>query len=314
MEGLVSVIVPVYKVEQYLDKCLDSIVNQTYEKLEIILVDDGSPDSCPQRCDEWAEKDRRIQVIHKKNAGIALARNSGLDAATGDYITFVDSDDYISLDAIEIMIKRIEMDNTDMVVAQKVKVYPNGIEESTTFFSQEVEIISKEEAFHRLGSADKPFPSPTWAKLYRKYIFEEIRFPNLKTAEDTYAVVDIIARCDRISILSDTVYFYFQRDASIVHTMTREKELDNMKAATHLARFLLDCNYIKEASHYYYAAVCCSIKMKNDKNAKQLLQESFDKEERKLLRRGRDKREIVTMLATKFPCAYRFYKLYIKRS
>ena len=97
-EPLVSVIVPVYKVEKYLDKCIESIVGQTYENLEIILVDDGSPDNCPTMCDEWAQKDSRIKVIHKENGGLSSARNAGLDACTGDYIGFVDSDDWIEPD------------------------------------------------------------------------------------------------------------------------------------------------------------------------------------------------------------------------
>ena len=101
----ISVIVPVYKVEKYLDKCVESIVNQTYKNLEIILVDDGSPDNCPAMCDEWAEKDERIRVIHKENGGLADARNAGMDIATGDYIGFVDSDDWIEPNMYEVLLK-----------------------------------------------------------------------------------------------------------------------------------------------------------------------------------------------------------------
>jgi len=110
MDSLVSIIVPVYNVEEYLGTCVESIVNQTYKNIEIILVDDGSNDSCPQKCDAWAEKDNRIQVIHKENAGVGEARNTGLDIAQGAYVTFADSDDYLSLDAIEIMLRQIEQD------------------------------------------------------------------------------------------------------------------------------------------------------------------------------------------------------------
>ena len=121
MGDLISVIVPVYKVEEYLDKCVQSIADQTYCNLEIILVDDGSPDSCPQKCDEWAKKDHRIVVIHKENQGAAMARNAGLDIARGEYISFVDSDDYLSLDAIEVMYKKMEADHSDLVFAQFVR-------------------------------------------------------------------------------------------------------------------------------------------------------------------------------------------------
>ena len=100
MSLLVSVIIPVYKVEDYLDRCIQSIIDQTYKKLEIILVDDGSPDGCPQKCDAWEANDGRIRVLHKENAGPGMARNTGLDAASGAYITFVDADDYLASDAI----------------------------------------------------------------------------------------------------------------------------------------------------------------------------------------------------------------------
>ena len=107
MKGpLISVIVPVYKVEQYLDRCLQSIVNQTYKNLEIILVDDGSPDNCPQICDEWAKRDKRIKVIHTQNRGVSTARNIGIDVANGQYIGFVDSDDWIEEDMYEFLLKK----------------------------------------------------------------------------------------------------------------------------------------------------------------------------------------------------------------
>ena len=99
-QGLISVVLPVYHTERYLDRCVTSVVNQTYSNLEIILVDDGSPDRCPQMCDEWAKKDSRIRVVHKQNAGLGMARNSGIEAATGEYICFFDSDDYVALDTI----------------------------------------------------------------------------------------------------------------------------------------------------------------------------------------------------------------------
>lgn len=111
MNEIISVIIPVYKVEKYLDRCLQSVVNQTYKNLEIILIDDGSPDNCPAMCDEWAKKDNRIKVIHKANGGLGMARNTGLENATGDYFTFLDSDDYMELNSYELALNRIlEMD------------------------------------------------------------------------------------------------------------------------------------------------------------------------------------------------------------
>ncbi|MBR1540013.1 MAG: glycosyltransferase [Clostridia bacterium] len=121
-EELISIIVPVYKVEKYLDKCINSIVSQTYKNLEVILVDDGSPDSCGKMCDEWTQKDTRIKVIHKENGGLSDARNFGLDCAKGKYIQFVDSDDYIEKDMIEFLYKNLKENNADISICSNYMV------------------------------------------------------------------------------------------------------------------------------------------------------------------------------------------------
>lgn len=125
-EDLISVIVPVYKVEKYLHRCVDSIINQTYKNLEIILVDDGSPDNCPKICDEYAQKDQRIKVIHKKNAGISEARNAGLEIAQGEFVAFVDSDDYIDSTMYEKMLLLAQKEKNDLVLCGFKKVSEDG--------------------------------------------------------------------------------------------------------------------------------------------------------------------------------------------
>lgn len=312
MNALVSVIVPIYNVEQYMDRCVESIVNQTYENLEIILVDDGSTDMCSQKCDEWAIMDQRIKVIHKINEGIGFARNSGLEIASGEYIMFVDSDDYLLLEAIEIMLQQMLQDRSDMVAAQRTKVYPDGREEALVLPQLQNEVIDRQEALRRLYCKHKPFRSSAWGKLYKKHVFNEVRFTNLKTAEDTRAVPDIIDQCNKISIMKDVVYYYFQRETSVVHTKTTEKQLDNLKAVLYVARFLFDRNYIKEAGHYYYAAVCDCIKMNENKVAKQLIDSSFNTRERKLLRQNLDADMLMSILVARFPSLYQFYKKYVK--
>ena len=128
-EPLISVIVPVYKVEEYLDKCVESIVDQTYRNLEIILVDDGSPDNCPKMCDEWAKKDKRIKVIHKENGGLSDARNAGIDIAKGEYITFIDSDDTVSIDFIESnLFNKIKNIKFDVIVSNPPYIETNEIQ------------------------------------------------------------------------------------------------------------------------------------------------------------------------------------------
>ena len=124
--GVVSVVLPIYGVEKYLDRCVTSIVNQTYSNLEIILVDDGSRDNCPQMCDAWAEKDSRIKVVHKANAGLGMARNTGIENATGEYICFFDSDDYVALDTIEKAYALAKKEASDLVIFGLSRVDRNG--------------------------------------------------------------------------------------------------------------------------------------------------------------------------------------------
>ena len=125
MYSLLSVIVPIYNVEDYLNRCVDSIINQTYKNLEIILVDDGSPDNCPQMCDDYAKKDSRIRVVHKENGGLSDARNAGMKVATGEYVSFIDSDDYISLDFYETLFQTMVDNDSDIVECSVVKFYEN---------------------------------------------------------------------------------------------------------------------------------------------------------------------------------------------
>ena len=125
-ERLISVIVPVYKVENYLNQCLESIVKQTYSNLEILLVDDGSPDRCPEICDEWARREKRVRAIHKQNGGLSDARNAGLALAQGELVMFVDSDDWIAPEMAEKMLEAMEREEADMVICQYIKALPDG--------------------------------------------------------------------------------------------------------------------------------------------------------------------------------------------
>ena len=136
MDTLISIIVPVYKVEEFLDRCVNSLVNQTYRNLEIILVDDGSPDNCPILCDNWAKKDDRIKVLHKVNGGLSDARNHGLETATGEYILYVDSDDYIDLDACSRFVSRLGYYKADIVVGGALKEIDGKSENMTHSLSE----------------------------------------------------------------------------------------------------------------------------------------------------------------------------------
>lgn len=308
MDALVSVIIPVYKVEAFLDRCVESVVGQTYPKLEIILVDDGSPDTCPEKCDAWAKKDSRIKVVHKQNEGPGYARNSGIEAATGAYIMFVDSDDYLFADAVEVLLDRIERDQSDLAVAQKVKVYPDGTEEPTSDTWMHDTVITKDEAMHLISSNQTPFPASTYAKLYRSEIFRAVRFSKLKTAEDTCALPFIVDQCSTISLIGRVVYYYYQRDTSIVHNMTDERLLDKTRALLQVARFLLDHDYIEEARHHYNAALCETLRMKEKREARALIEREFTRSERRLLSENRTREMKLALFIARFPSVYHVYQ------
>lgn len=214
---LVSVIVPVYKVEQYLRQCLDSIVNQTYTNLEIFLVDDGSPDNCPRICDEYAARDNRIAVIHKSNGGLSEARNAALDIAKGDYIYFVDSDDFISSNAIMLLCEKALEEHADLVVAGHI-AFHNILEIQELENESPFEKISFDAAMKMHVFWDPKFLQcvVAWNKLVRREIAQRYRFPKGKLCEDQYTTYKYYFD-SRKTIMSDIpLYYYRQRDDSIV--------------------------------------------------------------------------------------------------
>ena len=223
MNRLISVIVPVYNVEKYLNKCVESIVNQTYTNLEIILVDDGSPDNCPQMCDEWAEKDSRIKVIHKENGGASDSRNAALDIAKGDYITFVDADDYISYECVEILLKALLENNCDMAAARYIEI-KNGITKEkvyskNTFIFNEVDYW-KYYYINRFSRWDiSAGIIAVWNKIYKKEVFEDIRFPIGRISEDAFIAHEIASKCDRIAYVDKPLYYYVIRSGSVSHSV-----------------------------------------------------------------------------------------------
>ena len=178
MEEKISVVIPVYKVEPYLDQCIQSVVEQTYTNLEIILVDDGSPDHCPAMCDAWSKRDNRIKVIHKENGGLSDARNAGLAIATGQYISFIDSDDWISLDMFEVLVGMLRETDAQIVECGTVLVYPQSKPQKMSAPARvelSVKEYSTEEAMRHLLIEDE-FSPMVWNKLYCRECVSDIRF------------------------------------------------------------------------------------------------------------------------------------------
>ena len=218
---IISVIVPVYNVGKYLRECLDSIVNQTYKNLEIILVDDGSLDDSGKICDEYAEKDSRIKVIHKENGGVSDARNVGMEISTGEYIFFVDSDDYIEKNAIKEFVGIAERENADIVIANNVFFRDcEVIRENIN--NKGKEVYSKEQAAEHYAS----FDWGAWNKLFRKEVHESILFPKGKIHEDEAIMFQLIANSNKIVHIERTLYYYRKRGGSITEQNYSTKKMD----------------------------------------------------------------------------------------
>lgn len=226
-ESKISVIVPVYKVEPYLRRCLDSITNQTHENLEIILVDDGSPDNCGAICDEYATEDRRIQVIHKENEGVASARNAGLDAATGGWVGFVDADDWIEPDMFRYLLEGAMIYNADIAICGMRKV---GELSPLAIRCKQVCILTQERALQELLEG-KNMTLSCCDKLARRALWENLRFSDLRIGEDFLAMGYLFDRAHTVVCLPEIKYNYLTRPESALTSPSLENQLDCWRAA-----------------------------------------------------------------------------------
>lgn len=226
---LISVIVPVYKVEQYLDRCVMSIVCQTYKNIEIILVDDESPDRCPEICEAWAKKDNRIKVLHKKNGGLSDARNAGLRTAAGRFICFVDSDDYIAADFVEKLYDLIAEYhvNISAVGYQKVTDHaqPQALEEEP-----QIQLFNGKNAIEELFR-DTSFCNYAWNKMYERSLFSDIEFPFGRKMEDLGTTYKLLIKSGGIAYCAQPLYFYYQREDSILHCPDKSFYSDKFQLA-----------------------------------------------------------------------------------
>ena len=233
----ISVIVPVYKVEAYLDRCVRSIVEQTYRDLEIILVDDGSPDSCGAMCDAWAQRDSRIRVIHKENGGSGDARNAGLDVASGDYVAMVDSDDYVAPQMYQYLIN-LMVPGVDIAECEYLETTTDtapldmGTEETVQNFTV------NEAMRHHVS--DRLFRQVIWNKLYRRQVIGDIRFPLGKRIDDEFWTYRVIANAEKLARTSCRLYAYRQRTESVMHETFSVERLQALDAKCQRLEFLKD--------------------------------------------------------------------------
>lgn len=228
MDDLISVIVPVYKVEEYLSQCIRSIVNQTYQKLQIILIDDGSPDRCPEICNKWEKLDSRITVIHQNNCGSGQARNRALDIAQGDFVAFVDSDDYIAPTMYEFL-HNLFRDDIDIVECGFHTVYDDNVEFDNITSPFKVKKFTAEEAVME-NIRDRIFRQLIWNKLYRKSTIDDIRFPAGSKIDDEFWTYQVLANARKLVYTDKRLYAYRQQENSVMHLLSNEKRLQALDA------------------------------------------------------------------------------------
>ena len=249
---IISIIIPIYKVEAYIEKCLSSIKEQALSNFEAILVDDGSPDKCGKICDEFAADDTRFRVIHQKNGGISNARNNGMKIASGKYFGFVDPDDYIAPDMYEKLYKEIVRTEADIVVCDHYRLEQDGLiprhsfEHDRTFTTQEA---------MRLVASDK-ITSYVWCKLYKRELFDQVKFLEGYDFEDLNILHELIHSSTRVAYIHDCLYYYFINPAGVISTLTVQKEYDHFMA-WHRRRSFLKKFYPDLADYTYELFTYC---------------------------------------------------------
>lgn len=225
MEPLVSVIIPIYNVEKYLRRCVDSVLTQSYHNLEVWLVDDGSPDGCPAICDEYASKDNRIHVIHKQNGGLADARNVALDKVNGDYVVCVDSDDFISSSHIEGLNRLIADTNADVAINTSCS-FLEGTEPETKQTNGKVYIYDGLHAIETMFYQEK-FDTSAWGKMYKRELFNDIRYPKGLLFENLPTTYRLLLKAHKVAFKDVQSYYYFLRADSIEGAAFSPKKLDS---------------------------------------------------------------------------------------
>ncbi len=258
----VSVIVPVYNVEPYLRRCVDSILAQTLTDIEIILVNDGSSDSCPSICDEYAVNESRVKVIHKENGGLSSARNAGLDSVTGEYVAFIDSDDYIAADMYERLLSALLEADADISICGFQRVGENHVPaaEKISFFDT---VLTGKQALENLYTNDYIYFTSACNKLFIGNLFTGYRFPEGKLFEDGYAAFRYYFDSKKVVCLSGCFYFYLTRTNSITTSLLSVKNLDGLDAEVDSIEFLIEkgcSDLVVKAQTKYFAALIYNLK------------------------------------------------------
>ena len=251
---LVSVIVPVYNVEKFLPNCIESIIGQTYSNFELILVDDGSPDSSGSICDKYAESNSKIRVVHQNNAGLSAARNAGIEIAKGDYLTFVDSDDFVLPHFLEVLVKGCEDNQADLSVCAYTRCFFNDSVKSIP----EKDVIESYECFSndkmKVFLTTKKIRTSAWGKMYKKFLFDNLRFPIGKYNEDEFTTYLTIHLANKIVVSDYKGYVYRFNDNSIMNEAFSPKKMHGVEGCLERMRFI-EKEYPKLKKFGYRAVV-----------------------------------------------------------
>lgn len=244
MEPFISVIIPVYKVEQYLERCVESVRNQTYQNIEIILVDDGSPDACPQMCEEFAAKDERIRVIHQENKGLSGARNTGIDHAKGEYLAFLDSDDLWSVHFLESLYRALKEHDADIAQCRWEYMHGDCIIEAYDANAKR-ECFTGREMLANLYIQTGAYYVVAWNKLYKKELFENIRYPEGRINEDEATTYKLFDQAKKCVVVDNALYGYFvgSGSTSITRSGFNLKKLDFRLAQKERIAYFIEKDY-----------------------------------------------------------------------
>ena len=237
---LISVIVPIYNIQNYLKRCVDSIINQTYKNIEIILVDDGSTDNSSIICDGYQALDNRITVIHKTNGGLSSARNAGLDFAKGDLISFVDGDDYLEPTFLKELKANMDLYKSDVAICNLSKILNK--KKTAMKYSVDSFFVTGDNKYQNIFNEYKLLTVVAWNKLYRKKLFDNIRYPEGKIFEDSFIICDLLEKSNKVSYILKPLYNYVSRENSLINTFTIN-HFDEVEATNRRIFFLIIRNY-----------------------------------------------------------------------
>lgn len=285
MPPLISIIIPVYNVEQYLDYCMQSVLAQDYTNLEIILIDDGSTDSSGQKCNEYAKQDQRVKVIHQKNGGLASARNTGLKEITGEYFSFIDSDDYVRTDYISSLYSHLSEDKSDLAICPVEKVVDNKDIKQPRGETINHCLYEREEAKIRMISRKMPMYAP--GKLYKRALAEYMEFPIGRHFEDVPVSWNVIKNVNSVTFLDCKLYYYRQRLDSIVNMSFKKERMDQLSFSEEIFNETQEGTALRDSAGsrcFFAAADNISLVTKDFSAEKKKLKEALKKYRKYVLR------------------------------